>query len=205
MIKKDLIDDLELRFSSGKPSDDDNISRRQLSDWVDMARDSIISTSIEIDFDTSMIKKEEFLDVVSDNSSPISGVLYYIELENMPLSNRVNSGVVKVVTNNNKVIYETNTYDIGELNNLCFSKPSSSNLIYYLEGKRLYINGLTALSFSENDFIVHYIPSEVDREASEDSEYYLSPAYKDLVLKLAYEIGAQELLEDFSDTENDGE
>lgn len=203
MTKSDLIDDLELRLSSAKPSDDINISRRQLSDWVDMARDSLISSTIDNNFDRSIIKKESFEDVLVQSS--IQGDKYYIELSCLPLSNRINSGIISVTSDCGDTVYEENIEDLNELKQLCFSKPSSSNLIYYVEGNKLFIEGLTSLSYTENDFIVRFIPSEVDRGASETSSYYLSPSDKEMVLRIAYEIGAEEIFNDFSDTENDGE
>lgn len=205
MIKGDLISDLELRLSAAKPSDDDAVNRRQISDWLDLARDNYYASVIESrGFDRGLINKEEELTILQQANTH-NPTEYYVELEFLPLHNKVNRGVIRVNTNSGNTVYEEDFEHVKELSNLLFSNPKSTNLIYYQEGKRLYFEGFTDLSYTENKINVHYIPSEVDREASETSEYFLSPSDKDFILKMAFEIGIQEMSQGDGDTENDGE
>lgn len=204
MIKGDLISDLELRLSSSKPSDDSDISRLQLSDWIDMARDSYYASTLNQNFDRDLVFKEEELSIqLEDNAE--NEDRYYVALSHLPLNNPLHNGIIKVSTDSGNTVYEERFENIQELKNLFFAKPSATNLVYWLEGKRIYIEGLTALSYTQNKINLHYIPSEVDRAAAETDEYLLSPADKDLILKIAFEIGMNQFGLDFEDNENDGE
>ena len=205
MIKGDLISDLELRLSAAKPSDDDSVNRRQISDWIDLARDNYYASIIESrNFDRSLIHKEEELPVLQKENTH-NPTQYYVDLEFLPLHNKVNRGIIMVNTDSGNTVYEEDFEHMKELSNLLFSNPKSTNLAYYQEGNRIYFEGFTSLSYTENKINVYYIPSEVDREASETDNYFLSPSDKDFVIKMAFEIGMQEMAQGDGDTENDGE
>lgn len=199
--KGELISDIELRLSGGKPSDDFEIERPQIGHWLDVTRDGLVKTMLDIQInkygtvdDYYIVREvcnlavEEAIDCVDEEYEKMSFTLVHT-----PMSLRKNMGIVKIVTDEYNLVYPSNVIDINMVSDLPFSKPADDNLVYYSEKNKITVEGLNKNDISDPTFIVYYIPQYNNADIAETDEFLITDDLLGILLDEVEVIGRREL------------
>lgn len=209
--KDQLISDLILRISGGKPSDDLELERSQVAFWLSQAGNSVVKLYIEkklsegepIDnFLLEKLEEKPLLEesvLVGDDSARI-----YIILPKEPIDLVDDSGVVRVRTSEGSRVNKTTVGELDMITEMEFCKPSVENLVYYRENKKIYLVGIPQSMVPEIGIHVWYVP-KLDLECLSETDVVKIP--DDLivtVMETAEQIGRRQTYGP-QDLENDGQ
>lgn len=210
--KGELISDIELRLSGGKPADDFEIDRPQIGHWLDVTRDGLVKTVLDTQInkygtvddyyivrEACKVPTEETLACVDEDYEKMS-----FNLNFTPMSLRKNMGVVKVVTDEYKLVYPADVISINMVIDLPFAAPSEDLLIYYTEKNKITIEGLNKNVISDPNLIVYYIPQYSNSDIAEADEFLISDDLLGILLDEVEAIGRRQLGIP-QDIDNDGE
>lgn len=164
--KSELISDIELRLAGGAISDDFEIDRRQISHWIDIIRDALVSNQLTNDIqqakrrghrvmiNPSLLTKIECTSASRETTACDDGdeyVRFEITLPNDVLKLPDDMGVAYVTNNAGERLIRTSEDELQMLENLPFSKPSPENQMFYRDtALTLIIPGITK---SQADFV----------------------------------------------------
>lgn len=209
MLKSKLIDDIILRVTKGKPSDDLELEREQVAHLVDIEGDKLLREFLN-EFAGNRLKPPDFyykrevckkpikeeIDCVDDCGSRIT-----FELSQEPINLLGSLEVGRVQTNKGIEVLKTTPGNIGWIKDLPFAKPTKDNLVYYREGRRLIIEGYSPKNILLSEFLVWYIPGFAGSQEN-DSINISDDLVSDLTIKVEEIVRRQMSLVD--DLENDG-
>lgn len=214
-INKDtIISDIELRLTKGKPSDDIAIYRNQISHWIDITRDGIVTSLI-----TSLVMNGEEIDPFYIDSdlclSPVAvdddcidcpnKLRFYIETTRDILSLPGERGIIRITDNNGKDVSVFSENEINFLRNMPFSKPTKGRQSAYREGsRRIFIEKLDELSLEYFEYDVFYIPKMVGSNIDESENYPIAEEDLSELIESVVEIGLRQINLGIADIENDG-
>lgn len=178
--KEQLVSDIILRITKGKPSDDLELEHGQVEFWIDQLLPAltkeILDTKIanNLGIDSSYIKIEDCLDAkvkILDCKDCQDNV--YIDLKCTPADLFRDRGVIRVVTMDGSWVDKVSLMEIDSLRNLKFSKPSLKNLKYHRVKDRLYIHGMTEDTLHLAQFMVSYVPTQSLTDMEPDEPVYV--------------------------------
>ena len=215
--KGEIISDLELRFTKGKPSDDLEIERDQIAFWIDIAANGLLS-----DYLSKQIKRGEDIDPYYISSSAYKAASeeglddveniderYYInisDLKVLPLRGLSRDyGVVRIHDEENKQLVDISYDDSSFYKNLCFSKPTRDNIQWYRESDRIYLDGVDVNNSTYKKFRVFYIAPIDSSSILDTSIYPLGDDLLPMAIDIAEGIGWKQIRESIEDIENDGQ
>lgn len=210
--KDQAISDVVLRLTGGKPSDDLELERLQVAFWISMAHDLVLKKYLESkinkgeSIDPSFIKKDGAKELFTelDYGATEGQTRLFINLSKEPLDLFDDSGVVRVLTNDGQRVDKTDLDNLDMITQMEFCKPSVENLVYYREGKRLFILGVP-LAMKDSVYIsAWYVPKEDLECLADTDELNISPDLLTAVLDVAEEIGRRQIFGP-QDLANDGE
>ena len=208
MLSSKLIDDLLVRVKA--ISDDAYLDREQAQHFLAITRDMLVKDYLDglinkgkavdpfyIERETCKSLQEEDEDCVGDCDERL-----FILLEKDPMSLFDDKGVLVVTTYDGVVVLKARVDSLSWIKDLPYSKPTQKNPIYYREGKKIVIDGISRKNKSIT-FIVSYIPSYGSQELSEDSEFKIHDALIPVLMDMVEQTARREL--GFpEDMENDG-
>lgn len=201
MTKEQLISDLELRLTAGKPSDDVEIPRPLLATWLDQARATVIQAESKQtgEISPSCYTMLQCQSVALETPQCVYGdcfVNVYLTIPT-PLSLPHERGIQVSFTNGRTVhkMLAPQTWAIWK--NLKYGKPEIG---WYRVGDKLYIYGQ---KINHNyTFTVNLVLANT--QTIEDTDTYPIPEHLiPLILQSAEEIGLR-MLQGQSDINNDG-
>lgn len=214
--KGELISDLELRFTEGKPSDDLELERDQIAHWLDLAANSLLSDNLSkqiarngdinplyISVSSYRGASEEGLsDVISSNER------YFVDisdLETLPLRGFSRDyGVVRIHDETNKQLVNI-TYDDSDFyKHLEFACSADDNIQWYRESSKIYLDGVSINNSTYKKFRVFYIPPIDSSSLSDSVAYPIGSDILPMIVDIAEEIGRREFNQNIIDLENDG-
>ena len=220
ITKKQLRDDLILRFTQGKPSSDFEVPNAQIDRWIDIARDRFLADLLfktgkydgfYIDPTYVTIEKGLTLTAVATTDEAEFKCTVVQPILSTPLNDY---GLVRVRT---KIVASPYTHldckkvdrrTLQDLKRMEFSAPSTTNPVVYREGQDLYFSGLELLSDTASgdttkakNVTVEY----VEAMTGSDTDYSISEAHVADVTEMAEEIGRRELGIMIVDPVNDGD
>lgn len=208
--KSKYISDIELRLTKGNPSDDLELERRQIAHWLDIVRDELTageltkgSTSPE-NIDPYLLDVEEFVGVTEE--TPTIGAVdkQFVTLTNSPLRLFKDRGIVKVLGDDNVVINKTFPIQLGVINSLRHSAPSTENMLHYRIGNKLYILGMDSALILDYGIYVYYVRSYSLSPVGEDDEFKVPPDLVPLMLDEVEAIARRQMQQTDEDIINDG-
>jgi hypothetical protein len=213
--KNKILSDIELRLTKGKPSDDHNVVRRQLSYLVDIERDLLVSERLKRTLEKSKYGNVDPFYISSDlclKPSKLSDLCadcpgkyrYAIELTRDVISLNRDAGLVRVVDNYGKNVTISSETRIKIARNLPFSKPSKSNQVLYRENRYLIIEGLDEFAVDYFTYDAFYVPKAEGQNVGDDDNY---PIEDELIGELTNRVIASALrqqIQGVGDVENDG-
>lgn len=212
MTKNQLVSDIILRITQGKPSDDLELEPRQVAYWIDM----VLGALIKLDIEDALAQKRGMIDpsyicwdkevpvkvdYINDNRSD-----FYFDLEKCPINISRDAGVIRINTTDGDGVDKMNMLEIDNLSKMRFSKYSLENIKYTRVKQRIHLFGLTEDTYHLVKFDVAYIPTpDLLEDMDDDDEVFIG---EDILPKVAEEvekIARRQVYQSGIDQENDGQ
>lgn len=209
--KDQLISDLILRVSGGKPADDLELERSQVAFWLSQAGNAVVKADLDKKIfngdiiDSFYIEKLECKDLIREYSICSDGCdRLYVKLDRAPIDLRDDSGIIRVKTSEGTKVEKTTLGEVDMISQMEFCKPSTENLVYYREGSKVVVMGIPKEMIGTVSLTIWYIP-KLDIEClTEDAEVKIADYLIPLVLESAEEIARRQIYGP-QDLENDGQ
>lgn len=212
--KAELISDIILRVTKGKPSDDLELEPRQVEFWIDSVINELLAdyikdrTSKNKSIDEGLLKKETSKPILEEQLNYINPDIteLYILSEDPILETDSGSAIVRVITSDGMHVHKTKVQDIDTVEHMEFSKSSEQNLLYYRDGDcKIIIRGIPEEMVGIIELAIWYVPKQ-DLSCMNDSESVrlpleLIPELSDRVAELAL----RQMYGTIDDVENNGD
>ena len=210
--KAQLISDIMLRVTGGKPSDDLELEYNQVAFWIDQ----VLGTLIKDNLDQKLKNGEDIDPVYFSNEQELYPVLNekrwmdsqksaYISICKTPMSLYRDGGIVRIETQDGVQVDKITIGKLDMINNMTFSKPNLERLVYHRVGTRLYINGLTEESIDFAIFNVWYVARPDLLSSMDDTdEVKMGEDIPAMLAEAVAQIAAQQVIGP-QDMENDSE
>lgn len=205
MTYQSAIDDLRLKLQKGEDSDDFPVSREQMLLWLKNNADLIAKEyldpliiagkpvdSVFLQRQACELTEEEIEDCETRN---------FIELTYKPMGLSEDMGVQKVTTNDGILVDRVRHNFIDILRDLRYAKPSKKHLVWYREGKKIFLEGFE--NAPNTKFIITYIPTTDSLNPSETSDIRLPDELIQVLMERVEEIALREMQMTI-DNQNDG-
>lgn len=209
--KDQLVSDIILRVTKGKPSDDLELEPRQVEFWIDQLLPALQKQLLDkkiadgSGIDPSYICVEDCLDAkvkILDCKDCQDNI--YIDLKSCPADLYRDLGVIRVVTMDGSWVDKVSLLEIDSLRNLKFSKPSLKNLKYHRVKSRLYIHGMNVDTAHLAQFMVSYVPLQSVQELDSDSPIYVGDELLILLSEELEKIARRQVYQSDEDLANNG-
>jgi len=212
ITKTRLISDIILQLTQGVPTDDFTIEELQVAQWLDYHLNDLIKREITDHIKTGMsippiyIIRETGLTMTEEAVIDIDDhdQRFYLTLTNEVLDLPKDSGVVKVLDYDLNLIHKTASENLEVLRDLRFAKPSTENVLYYREGKKVFIEGFNTADVDFNDLIVFYVPKQDILSMADGDEVIISDQLIPVLIDMCVQRGKLQLYGTQPDTSNDG-
>ena len=212
ITKKQLRDDLILRFTQGRPTADFEIPNPQIDHWLEEARDLFVS-----DFLSKTMQSDSFAvdpvyihhvaslaitSLIADINTPTNPPVLTIPPKN-------DRGVLRVrmkltADGSYRRVSKIDMYNLENIELMEFSAPTYTNPAFYRIGDNIYIVGPTSAEGAANTLEIDYVPAMLGANISATADFSLSAAHVGQVVAIAEEIGRRELGLIIVDQVNDG-
>jgi len=211
-----IIDDVELRLTRGHLTDDLLLTRAQVSHWVDLARDEFVADYLESRMkkgrgaDPYYIESEQCLVVAGEDPACETNCYdrYFTTITENVLSFGINDdGMVRVTTSDGLRIEKVNRFELDIIRDMEFSKPSSDKPVFYREGKKIFILGVSGFKLTTFKIHVYYVETMDSHTTIVDTTdpYSVNGRHIGAVTELAVKIGLQQMgLKELEDNINEG-
>lgn len=212
ITKSKLIDDIILRITKGEPSDDLELSPRQVSFWFDLVAADILPKYV----DSKLKKKESLPSIMVEIEDQIEGEveenimidLYddrvFIQTEKDIMDLPKDNGILRILTEEGQFINKVPIERLDELNKMTFAKPTRDNMLYSKVDQKLYIHGLNPAHVDIVNFSVTYVPKFNLSDLANEDEVKLPDEVIGLISD-AVEDKARRQVFGVADWENDAE
>lgn len=213
--KQQLIDDIILRLTKGKPSDDMELEPTQVAFWIDMVLNSLVKQTLDerirkgLDgIDPEFICYERLIPLRKESKDVLGK--FYIELCAEPINLIRDRGVIRVATEATdtepgKGVDKMKMEEIDNLRELKHSKPSLKNIKYHRVKNKLFFYGLDDNTFHLVTFVIAYVPKTKALEELDDNDpIYISDDLLPLIADEVEKIARRQYQSD-SDLENDSQ
>jgi hypothetical protein len=208
MLASKLVSDIRNRLYGGAPSDDSQLSKKQVLHWLVTSRDAIVKAKLDQDIlagkqiDSYYIERETGKAVLQEDLTYVDDDedMVYFTLIKVPLTLAKDRGLVKVLTDEGTTVLRARLEQLEMIRDMKYSKPSSTNLVYYRHGQTVAVLGLNE-NLTTTEFTVYIVPSAKDVELSD--ELVITDDLVPILLDSVEEIARRELY-GLSDTDNDG-
>lgn len=210
--KEKLVSDIILQLTQGSPSDDLALEEEQVVYWIDYYLNDLIRREI-IDYQRKgqmippiYIRRDVALELQEENVADVDDVhqRIYTELPEEVLDLPRDSGVVRVLDYDRNLIHKTSIDELEYLRNLRFSKPSPENVVYYREGKKIFVEGFNSADIEFNPVMASYVPKQDVLSLDDDDEVLISDQLVPILIDLCVQRGKLELYGTQADQNNDG-
>lgn len=215
MTKSELISDVILRLTRGKPSDDLEIEPSQVAFWIDLVLNGLVKQVL----DDKIKKGIDSIDpayICYDRLVPIKAGAqsysdnFYVDLCAEPLNLFRDRGVIRVSTESTLTevgewVDKMKMEEIDNLKKLKFSKPSLKNLKYHRVKSRLYFYGFTNDTYQLVTLIIGYVPrTKALDDLGDDDPIYVGDEIPPLLAEELEKIGRRQISGQ-DDNENDSQ
>ena len=209
--KEQLISDIILRVTKGKPSDDLELEPRQVAFWIDQilpalqkqVLDKRIAEGSTIGADYIKVEdcidaKAKLLDCLECQDN------IYFDLKCHPADLHRDLGVIRVVTMDGSWVDKATLLEIDTLRNMRFSKPSLKNLKYTRVKNRIFVHGMDVDTMHLAQFMVSYVPSQTVSDLADDETIYVGDDILEMLAAKLESIARRQLYISDIDESNNG-
>jgi hypothetical protein len=211
--KQELVSDIELRVTRGKPSDELEIEQDQIVHWLEVAANSVVADYLNKKIRSKKAIPPEYIQKVlaiqlAQETAPSNiddGIRHYLDFSSynvMPLEK--DRGIVRVATLSGKRVNSVEEEDHNMLEGLYFSKPARENLLWYREGDEIFIEGYGDQIVSAVKMNVYYVPVIDISSLADTAEVKMTDDVVAIVLDVVEDMALRQLGADFEDLQNDG-
>lgn len=207
-----LADDIILRLTQSKPSDDSEIEKSQVMYLLAMHRDLLAKNYLDKQIINSQpldtifkdrliattIEQEDESTIVADDER------LYVTLPNQPLSLINDMGVIQVLNQEYLPILRYRNENFTVYQSLRFAKASPVNICFYRDNLKIIIKGLTRKNKDNDKFIVDYCPALASQTLTEATDVKLPDSMLPELTALVEEVMRREIYQSVQDLENDG-
>lgn len=163
-----MIDDIELRLTRWKPSDDTELERDYIGHLIDVVANDVVSQDVMESYrrdsiiNPQYIKRFVFDDIQKLNDGAATGshsFEYYINLDFDVLPLPDDLGIVRVFTNSGQEIHDVSFFNYDNVKYFHYGAPSRDNLQRSRENRLLFLNGLSSSTIQRSKIVVQAIPT----------------------------------------------
>ncbi len=204
MLKGDIISDIELRLTRGKPSDDFETDRRQIAFWMDAIRGQLLSNWIEKYDDIPPQALTHFDCKVAIAATPtcVVGTCYTKHSITISpvLQLKEDKGVYRVALQGGKEIdrYRTSAeQDI--LKHIRLARPTDSHPAWYRINDKVFLLGTLPNANVQLDLVLSDTTTVTDT-----SDYPIPDELTNILIEEAVKKGMQQISQGVLDLTNDG-
>lgn len=212
ITKAKLLDDIELQLLQSAPSDDSELSKVQVAQWVqyhlhdlirreivgEMSKGNMIPPIYIIREDGFELDEEAVVDMEDDRQR------MWVELANDVLDLPRDSGLVQVLDYDYNLISKASLERMNLINSLPFAKSSPKNLLYFRQGKKVFVEGLQTSEITYTPIIVDYVPKQDILALDDTDEVIISDQLIPVLIDLCVQRGKLMLYGTQADQESDG-
>lgn len=210
--KERLISDIILQLTQGSPSDDLALEEEQVAYWLQYYLHDLIRREI-LDYQRKgqmippvYIRRDIALKLKEESVTDVDAVKQriYAELVDDVLDLPRDGGIIRVLDYDRNLIQKTSVEELEHLRNLRFAKPSLNNILYYREGKKIFIEGFNTADISFNPVMVSFIPKQDVLALADNGEILITDQLVPILIDLCVQRGKLELYGSETDKANDG-
>jgi hypothetical protein len=207
--KREMVDDIELRLTQGKPSADFEIPKAQIGRWVDVARDKYVTEYIVQTFKFGGVHDVDplYIENATGSLTAVTGIGHKTTLGRDILSiPPQDAGIVQVrlihtATDTYTKVLQTDIFTNDLVEDMEFSSSTLAKPTFYRIGRALYIKGLGSITVGDYTVDIQFI----EGMTGGGNEYKVSDSHAYDITLLAEEIGRRELgMSPLADEVNDG-
>jgi hypothetical protein len=213
--KQKLVDDIILRVSRGKPSDDFELESDQVAHWLDITRDSLVAAKLSrmitagVPVDPIYIERDECNSAdIYDNGCSTDDDCYVrhtFDLTSEPISLPGDGGIINVSTQSGILVYKTSTFDFFTIKHLKWAKPKNEErMVWERQGAKMFIHGMGKRTKKYTKFNVYFVRSYTDSPPAMDDEFKVDEQLYTPMMEQVEQIAMREVFGPFEDLENDG-
>lgn len=255
ITKNQLISDIELQLNQGNISDDSELDRSQIAQWIDYELYQLVRQECDVavkqgkqipplyiirDVANMLSEEQLVIEVANYAALPGSGQLgkiyftkdtnkYYkwistgwlqitqYEVEAAESNQRMyfdlstdvvdlnnDAGVIRVLTDEYDVVNKSSIDSLDMVRNLRFSGPSPDQLVWYREGKNIYVEGLNKAEIYDNTFIVDYVEKQNILSLLDTQDVRISDVLLPTLIDRVVQRGKLQMYGTVPDVANDG-
>lgn len=210
--KNQLVSDIILRISKGKPADDLELEPKQVAFWIGLVLDGLVKDTLDDNL-ANATRVADFY-VIKETCKWLEEETYaciaageqkmYVQTSKPVLELINDSAIIRVTTNEGSRVDKSRLSTIDFVEDMEFSKPSIKNLVYYRDGqKKLVICGIPNDLVDVVEIFVWYVP-QTNLDCFLDDEEL--PISSDIIeeLQMRVEELARRQMAGFGDVTNDG-
>ena len=210
--KKKFVFDVLMQISQASPSDDIEVSEKQVAFWGSYELNRLVATEINSKIAKGepipaiYIKRTELevAELEEEDGVDESDERIFVTLDEEPLTLNKMSEIVLVQTDEGDVVKRSDIQTVQYLKDLRFAKPSLENLIYYRQSTNLYIEGFKSVDLPFNKLFIFYVPKQDLMSLGDDDEILVSDLVLPDVISATVQRGMLELYGAKADVSNDG-
>lgn len=210
--KAELIDDIILRITKGAPSDDLEISPRQIGFWFDIEAANVVPKYIAAQLkqnkpiSSNLIKIDDDLDGQVEDVAMLNEYSdrVYIETTKPIMDVAGDRGILRIITEEGHVVRHVPLERLDTLNKMRMSRPTRDNMLWSRVNDKIYIHGLNPKHVNITSFSVAYIPKVDLSDLNPSDEVQLPDEVVSLISEAVYTKAAQQF-GILPDIENDSE
>lgn len=212
ITKAQLVDDIILRVSKGAPSDDLELSKRQVAFWFDLVGRDIVPKYLQNRLNNNEPLDSIMIEIKDDLEADVENVVMldqysdrvYLTLPKRVLDLPGDRGILRIITEEGQKVDRVAIERLDTLNSMTFSKPSRDNLLYSRIEQKIYLHGLSPKHVGIVSFSVTYIPKVAIVDLADTDEVKLPDEVIGLISD-AVEDKARREMTGQADIENDAE
>lgn len=211
--KKQFIFDVLMQISQASPSDDIEVSEKQVAFWGSYELNRLVAAELNEKtkrgepIPAVYIKRTELevAELEEEDGVNESDERIFVTLDEEPLTLNKMAEIVLVQTDEGDVVKRSDIQTVQYLKDLRFAKPSLENLIYYRQSPTsLYVEGFKNVDLPFNKLFIFYIPKQDLMSLSDDDEILVSDLVLPDVISATVQRGMLELYGAKADVTNDG-
>ena len=212
--KKQFIFDCLMQLTQSAPSDDIEVSEKQIAFWGSYELNRFVATEINSKIakgesvPSIYIKRTELevAELEEEDGVNAEDERVFVTLSEEPLTLNKQSEIVLITTDEGDEVrkMDINTHQIFK--HMRFSKPSLENLLYYRQSPtKIFIEGFKAVDLPFNKIFCYYIPKQDLLMLNDDDEILVSDLILPDVISAVVNRGMAELYGTEPDTQNNGD
>lgn len=212
VTKNKLISDIILKVTQGAPSDDLELDDEQVAFWIqnrlnDLVRREIVDEQkngrmippVYIIRNIALALTEE---AVTDIA--VEDQRFYTDLPQEVLDLPRDGGIVRVLDYEGNLIHKTSVEQLEDTKNLRFAKPSTDNVLYYRESKRVFVVGFNTGDIELNPIMVSMVPRQDILALADTGEVLITDQLLPILIDACVQDAKLQMYGTQPDTDNDG-